>query len=151
MWGGGGGGGKRVFCFYLLTFSTSPQSSSIIPSSHPHHHHHHPLLQGDSTFTSDLLSGHHRDAGDSSQVSHHACLAELPAQRRQPPKSAQRTHHAQSAHSPQFTQHASRCDHTQPAQGDVAARGRYNVNRIPGSSEAAAGLLLCVGPSDTRR
>lgn len=70
-----------------------------------------------------------RDARDSSKVpqlaagGHHAGTAELFAPRHQPSQFTQRNHHAQYAHFAQFTQYAPWHDHTQLAQGGVAAEG----------------------------
>lgn len=83
------------------------------------------------TFTTSILQPR-RDARHSSQASQRPRPPQLPTQRCPPS---------------QFTQD----EHPQPSQGDVTAKARRHGSGIRGSSEAAAGLLLCSGPSDSWR
>lgn len=116
---------RTFLFFYFFCFNPTFIFSTFIPPLHP--------LLRDSFHLPGLFSGsqvRRRDAGRSSQASHHAGPPQLPAQRTQPSQTARRA---------------------QPSQGGVAAEARRHVDRVRGSSEAAAGLLLCVGPSDAWR
>lgn len=103
------------------------------------------------SFSKDSFGGHLKDAGVSCQFSQlatghdHACAAQLAASRGQPSQFTQRYHHAQSSQS------AKRGHHTQSVQGSHVVQGHRHADRAPGSSPAAAGLLLRVRPSDSFR